>query len=80
MPRPPASVAAAAAAEVDLASLRESLHAAKCVVLNNPSNPCGSVWSRQHCAEAAAPAPRPRFSPSLPRRHTVLLSHGPFFP
>jgi tyrosine aminotransferase len=39
--------------EANLESLDAALEVAKAVIFNNPSNPCGSVWSRQHCEEVA---------------------------
>lgn len=35
--------------EVDIESLEAAYdERTKCILLNNPSNPCGSVWSREH--------------------------------
>ena len=37
---------------VNIASLRASLKPnTKAILVNNPSNPCGSCWSREHMLE-----------------------------
>ncbi|EER13277.1 tyrosine aminotransferase, putative, partial [Perkinsus marinus ATCC 50983] len=44
--------------EVDMTSLQRSLESnklnAKGILLNNPSNPCGSNWTREHIGDIVA--------------------------
>jgi len=47
--------------EIDLASLERSIDAdTTAVILNNPSNPCGSVFSREHLRDVLAVCERRR--------------------
>jgi len=42
--------------QADLASFRDAAKQCRMVLVNNPSNPCGSVWPKEHVEEVAAAA------------------------